>query len=153
MVSSAWCCRHCILLLYWISVNPGPETGSYRSLSLIHRDAMSSPASSIRACGPVWRRSTSTSGWTAWRSFPRQSSAWVTWRMETTVEPWAPSLRPCAPTKRASPPSLLVTCWDRNQYRLKTAHRSDCSWTHSSPDPYWITLTHLISLSPSLLAN
>lgn len=47
-------------------------------LSLIHRDAMNSPASCTRVCGPVWHQSTSTSGWTAWRSFPRRSSVWVT---------------------------------------------------------------------------
>lgn len=69
---------------------------------------MNSPVNCTRVCEHVWRLSTSTSGWTAWESFPRQSSAWALWQMETTAALWAPSPRPCAPTKRASLPSQSV---------------------------------------------
>lgn len=70
------------------------------NLSFVHRAAMIFLESCTRAFVPVWLRSTSTSGWTVWWSSLRRSSASAASQMETTVQPWAPSLKHSNPTRR-----------------------------------------------------
>lgn len=65
------------------------------------------PGSCTRAFVPVSPQNTSTSGWTVWWSSLRPSSASVGFQMETTAQPWAPSLKHSNPTRRESHLSRL----------------------------------------------
>lgn len=65
------------------------------------------PGSCTRAFVPASPQNTSTSGWTVWWSSLRPSSASVGFQMETTAQPWVPSLRHSNPTRRESRLSQL----------------------------------------------